>query len=64
VFFIIIELGAVGPSRIAKELSVGLSTVYRDLGALEKAGLIRSGSNGRRLMTDMGLKSVDLIIDS
>jgi hypothetical protein len=64
VFFIIIELGAVGPSRIAKELSVGLSTVYRDIGALERAGLIKSATRGKRTMTDTGLKCVDLIINS
>lgn len=64
VFFIIIELGAVGPSRIAAELSVGLSTVYRDLGALDKAGLIKTGHRGNRTLTPLGLRCVDSIMNS
>lgn len=64
VFFIIIELGSVGPSRIAGELSVGLSTVYRDLGALAKAGLIETVARGRRVLTEEGLRCVDVIVGS
>lgn len=64
VFFIIIELGEAGPSRIAKELSVGLSTIYRDLSALEEAGLIKTGARGKRALTEDGLRCVDLIVGS
>jgi hypothetical protein len=64
VFFIIVEMGAVGPSQVASELSVGLSTAYRDVQALEGLGLIRSDERGKRSLTDLGVRSLDSIIHS
>ncbi|HEB12166.1 MAG TPA: hypothetical protein ENI11_00630 [Actinobacteria bacterium] len=64
VLFIVVELGAVGPSRIADELSAGLSTAYRDLRLLESAGLIKCDKNGKRTLTDHGINSLDTIISS
>lgn len=64
VLFLILEIGAVGPSRVAGELSVGLSTAYRDLHALEGAGLIKSDNVGRRSLTVFGANCVDEIVNS
>ncbi len=64
VLFVVVELGAVGPSRIADELSAGLSTAYRDLRVLEGAGLIKCDKNGKRTLTDHGINSLDAIINS
>ena len=38
VLALVLESGSAGPSLVAKELSVGLSTAYRDLGSLRGAG--------------------------
>jgi DNA-binding transcriptional ArsR family regulator len=64
VFFIIVEMGAVGPSQIAAELSVGLSTAYRDVQALEELGLVTSDGRGKRSLTELGVQSLDSIIHS
>jgi DNA-binding IclR family transcriptional regulator len=58
------ELGAVGPSVVSRELSVGLSTAYRDLSALEAAGLIASDDSGKRVLTALGITSLDHVLSS
>ncbi len=63
VVFLVLEVGSVGPSRIAGELSVGLSTAYRDLQDLEKMGLIKCDKRGKRSLTDYGIDSLDTIIN-
>lgn len=64
VVFIILEIGRVGPARLATELSVGLSTAYRDLQALEGLGLIECDKRGRRGLTEFGIDSLDAIMNS
>ena len=64
VVFIILEVGEVGPARLATELSVGLSTAYRDLQALESMGLIKCDKRGKRCLTEMGVDSLDAIMNS
>ncbi|MDP1808548.1 MAG: ATP-binding protein [Actinomycetota bacterium] len=64
VIFIILEIGQVGPARLATELSVGLSTAYRDLQALEGLGLIKCDKHGKRCLTDVGVDSLDAIMNS
>jgi DNA-binding MarR family transcriptional regulator len=54
VLALVMETGAAGPSLVAKELGVGLSTAHRDLAALEAAGLISSDDTGKRSLTDDG----------
>ena len=51
---LVLESGLAGPSLVAKELGVGVSTAYRDLASLEDAGLIVSES-GKRTLTREGL---------
>ena len=54
VLALVLESGLAGPSLVAKELGVGLSTAYRDLASLEEAGLITADA-GKRALTAAGL---------
>ncbi len=62
--FIVVEVGSIGPSRVAAELSAGLSTAYRDLRVLEEAGLVKCDKNGKRSITNHGINSLDSIMES
>lgn len=56
VFMILAEEGEGGPSLVAKELEISLSTAYRDLVALEEHGLIQTVDNsGKRKLTSKGI---------
>ncbi len=59
VLSLLLELGEVGPTLVSKELSVGLSTAYRDLSFLETHGLIESDAAGKRVLTDLGSTCLD-----
>jgi len=61
VLALVMESGSAGPSLVAKELSVGISTAYRDLASLEDVGLITS-DGGKRTLTDQGLTYIDDLI--
>jgi hypothetical protein len=58
VLALVLESGSAGPSLVAKELSVGLSTAYRDLALLEDLGLI-AAEGGKRSVTEQGLCFLD-----
>jgi hypothetical protein len=58
VLALVLESGSAGPSLVAKELSVGLSTAYRDLASLEDLGLIEA-EGGKRSVTEQGLAFLD-----
>lgn len=62
VLSLVMELGAAGPSAVARELAVGLSTAYRDLGSLEDAGLIIADESGKRALTERGVALLDTIL--
>jgi hypothetical protein len=53
VLALVMETGSAGPSVVSRELGVGVATAYRDLAALEDAGLIESDA-GRRTITSAG----------
>lgn len=56
VFMILAEEGEGGPSLVAKELEISLSTAYRDLVALEENGLIQTiDTSGKRKLTSKGI---------
>lgn len=59
VLSLVLECGEVGPTLVSKELTVGLSTAYRDLASLEEYGLISSGEAGKRTTTDLGIAYLD-----
>jgi hypothetical protein len=58
VLALVLESGSAGPSLVANELSVGLSTAYRDLAHLEELGLIEA-DGGKRTVTEYGLRFLD-----
>jgi DNA-binding transcriptional ArsR family regulator len=62
VLSLVMELGSAGPSAVARELSVGLSTAYRDLASLEEAGLIVADESGKRALTERGVTLLDSIL--
>lgn len=59
VLSLVLELGEVGPTIVSKELSVALSTAYRDLAYLEHSGLIESDASGKRVLTSEGSSYLD-----
>lgn len=54
VLSLVLELSEVGPTIVSNELSVALSTAYRDLAFLEHNGLIESNTLGKRVLTTEG----------
>ncbi len=64
VLFLVTELGEAGPSKIANELDVSLSTAYRDLTYLENVNLIKSDEQGKRSLTTEGIEHLDKILYS
>jgi uncharacterized membrane protein len=61
VLSIILELGAVGPSALSRELDVGVATAYRDLAFLEEAGLIAADETGKRTLTTYGVACLERV---
>lgn len=55
VLLLIGELGAAGPSVIARELGISHSTAYRELRTLEAANLVQGKGGGRRTLTEDGI---------
>lgn len=62
ILFLLVELGATGPSRLAKELSISASTAYRDLVILEGLTFVRADAEGRRVITEEGLRHLDGVL--
>jgi len=52
---LVVELGPVGPTTLAREMRVAVSTAYRDLLGLQAAGMVTTDSEGRRTVTDSAL---------
>lgn len=64
VLFLVTELGEAGPTKIANELKISLSTAYRDLSHLELGGLIKTAANGKRSLTAAGVERLDEFFNS
>ncbi len=62
VLSLIMEYGSAGPSLVARELHVGLSTAHRDLAALESAGVITADDTGKRTLTRFGQTNLDQLL--
>jgi len=62
VLVLLMELGAAGPTAVAKELKVAPATAFRDLGLLEKMGLIHSVGDGKRALTEEGVTLLESIL--
>lgn len=61
VLLLIAELGSAGPSTMAKELGISISTAYRELGALEHMQLLASRGAGKRTLTEEGIAYLDTV---
>jgi len=59
VLFLITELSKAGPSKVASELNISLSTAYRELVFLEDVGFIKSDKGGKRSLTKRGLEFLE-----
>jgi len=57
-----VELGSLGPSVVAKELGVALSTAYRDLASLEELGILDGSNSGKRMLTPHAVESLDQLL--
>lgn len=55
VLLLIGELGAAGPTSIAKELDISHSTAYRELRILEGLKLVQGKAGGKRTLTEDGI---------
>ncbi|MDR5682529.1 MAG: ATP-binding protein [Armatimonadota bacterium] len=64
VLLLVAEMGSAGPTTVAKELDISLSTAYRELAALERLDLLRAHPGGRRTLTEQGVRFVDEIFKS
>ncbi len=59
VLLLVAEMGSAGPTAVARELGISLSTAYRELAALESLGLVRAQLRGQRTLTEQGVRFVD-----
>jgi predicted HTH transcriptional regulator len=59
ILLLIAELGAAGPTSVAKELKISHSTAYRELLALQALGLLAGKGRGRRTLTEEGVARLD-----
>ena len=59
---LIVELGPVGPTPLARELGVSASTAYRDLVALQRGGLVQTEEGGLRTATEQGLAYLQSVL--
>jgi len=59
VLSLVTEFGSAGPSDVAKELGLSLSTVHRELVFLEEMELLGPGGRGKRCATPRGLRRLN-----
>jgi hypothetical protein len=59
VLLLIAELGAAGPTTLAKELDMSHSTAYRELQALQTLALVTGKGRGKRTLTEEGIAFLD-----
>ncbi len=64
VLLLVAEMGSAGPTTVAKELGISLTTAYRELAALEGQGLLRAHTGGKRSLTEYGIRAVDDLFKS
>jgi DNA-binding transcriptional ArsR family regulator len=64
ILLLIGELGAAGPSVIARELGFSHSTAYRELRRLESERLVHVKGSGRRTLTEDGIIALGEIFSS
>jgi anti-sigma regulatory factor (Ser/Thr protein kinase)/predicted transcriptional regulator len=62
VLLTVVEHGEIGPSTVADQLEISVSTAYRDLSVLEEDGLVESNEAGKRVATHLGRDLVRAIV--
>jgi anti-sigma regulatory factor (Ser/Thr protein kinase) len=60
----VLECGEVGPSTVADQLEISVSTAYRDLSVLEEHGLVVTEESGKRVISPLGQDLVEAIINT
>jgi hypothetical protein len=64
VLITVLECGEVGPSTVADQLEISVSTAYRDLSVLEEHGLVMADESGKRLISPLGRDLVEAIVNA
>lgn len=64
VLLTVMEYGEVGPSTVAEQLEISVSTAYRDLSVLQEQGLLHGDETGKRLISPLGRDLVGAIIQN
>jgi anti-sigma regulatory factor (Ser/Thr protein kinase)/DNA-binding transcriptional ArsR family regulator len=64
VLITVLECGEVGPSTVAEQLEISVSTAYRDLSVLEENGLVSTDESGKRLISPLGRDLVEAIVNT
>ena len=59
ILYLTLELEESGPSLISKELGFSISTSFRELAYLEKEGLLKTFSSGKKRLTKKGFKYLE-----
>ena len=62
VLITVLECGEVGPSTVAEQLEISVSTAYRDLSVLEENGLVSTDESGKRVISPLGRDLVEAIV--
>ena len=62
VLITVFECGEVGPSTVADQLEISVSTAYRDLSVLEEHGLVVADESGKRYVSPLGRDVVEAIV--
>lgn len=62
ILFLLTEEEFIGPSQVAMELGISLSTAHRELVKLERIGLIGRSSDGKRFLSEMGKSYLQSIL--
>ena len=62
VLVLLMELGAAGPTAVAKELGVAPATAFRELVILQEMGLIHAVGDGKRALAEEGLHLLESIL--
>ena len=64
VLLTVLEYGEIGPSTVAEQLEISVSTAYRDLSVLQEQGLLHGDESGKRLISPLGRDLAGAIIQN
>ncbi len=64
VLLTVLEYGEIGPSTVAEQLEISVSTAYRDLSVLQEQGLLHGDETGKRLISPLGRDLAGAIIQN